>query len=83
MNDLISRQAALESQIKMVAEGLDWIPAFYIEQLPSAERRGRWEFNIDDEEWSWDYPYMCDQCREQAEKEFNFCPNCGAKMDGE
>ena len=54
-----------------------------IERLPSAERLGRWEFNIDDEEWSWDYPYMCDQCREQAEKEFNFCPNCGARMEVE
>ena len=49
---------------------------------PSAERFGRWKFNIDDEGWSWDYPYMCDKCGEWAEKEFNFCPNCGAKMEG-
>ena len=49
---------------------------------PSAERFGRWEFNIDDEGWSWDYPYMCDQCGEWAEKEFKFCPNCGVRMEG-
>lgn len=52
-----------------------------LKALPSAERHGRWEFNIDDEGWSWDYPYMCDQCGEWVEKEFNFCPNCGAKME--
>ena len=49
---------------------------------PSAERFGRWKFNIDDEGWSWDYPYMCDQCGEWAEKVFKFCPYCGAKMEG-
>lgn len=48
---------------------------------PSAERRGRWVFNIDDKGWSWDKPYMCDQCGEWVEKVFKFCPNCGAKME--
>lgn len=46
-----------------------------------AERRGRWKFNIDDKGWSWDKPYMCDQCGEWVEKVFKFCPNCGAKME--
>lgn len=55
----------------------------YLRQLPSAERRGRWIFNIDDKGWSWDKPYMCDQCGEWVEKVFKFCPNCGAKMQEE
>ena len=46
------------------------------------ERRGQWIFNIDDKGWSWDKPYMCDQCGEWAEKESKFCPSCGARMDG-
>ena len=89
MDDTISRQAAIDALGKVDDYG-DGIAfevlshaQMYISLLPSAERRGRWEFNIDDEEWSWDYPYMCDQCREQAEKEFNFCPNCGARMEVE
>ena len=53
----------------------------WLNELPSAERRGRWEFNIDDNRWSWDNPYMCDQCGEWAEKAFKFCPNCGARME--
>ena len=51
-----------------------------LENLPSAERRGRWTFDIDNRGWSWDKPYVCDQCGEWVEKEFKFCPNCGARM---
>lgn len=35
--DCISRQAALNSPVKMVSEGLDWIPAYHIKDLPSAQ----------------------------------------------
>jgi len=37
MDDLISRQAALNSTVTMVSEGLDWIPAYHIKDLPSAQ----------------------------------------------
>ena len=86
MDDLISRQAAIDA----VEEYFGDLPIVVhydmlqlIKKLHSAERRGRWEFNIDDEGWSWDYPYMCAQCGEWAEKVFKFCPNCGAQMDDE
>ena len=95
--DLISRQAAIDALEKQLdylqmlnkdenpkAEskwyGVNWARNT-IADLPSAERRGRWEFNIDDKGWSWDKPYMCDQCGEWVEKVFKFCPNCGAKME--
>lgn len=35
--DTISRQAALNSPVTMVSEGLDWIPAYHIKELPSAQ----------------------------------------------
>lgn len=47
------------------------------------ERRGRWELNIDDKGWSWDIPYVCDQCGKWNGIETPYCPHCGAKMDGE
>jgi len=37
MDDLISRQAALNSPVTMVSDGLDWIPAYHIKNLPSAQ----------------------------------------------
>lgn len=51
-------------------------------ELPVADvqevRRGRWEFNIDDEEWSWDEPFKCTQCGEWNGRETPYCPNCGS-----
>ena len=26
--------------------------------------------------------YECDYCGEETEKNYNYCPNCGAKMEG-
>ena len=46
-----------------------------------AERMGRWIFDIDDKRWSWNKPYMCDQCGKWNERISNYCPNCGARME--
>lgn len=37
--------------------------------------------------WIWDgydyeKPWVCSKCRGHSESETNYCPNCGAKMDG-
>ena len=86
MDDLISRQAAIDA----VEEYFGDLPIVVhydmlqlIKKLPSAERRGRWKFNIDDKGWSWDEPYVCDQCGKWNGIETPYCPHCGAKMDGE
>ena len=78
-NDTISRLAAINSPVKMVAEGLDWIPVFHLEQLPSAERRGRW---IDIEHAPNGLLYAtCSVCgKRQTIEATNYCGNCGADM---
>lgn len=38
-------------------------------------RHGRWDFDMSG---AW-----CSVCGEYSEGEWNYCPNCGAKMDGE
>ena len=40
--DAISRQAALNSPVAMVSDGLDWIPAYHIKGLPPAQPEQRW-----------------------------------------
>ena len=97
MDDLISRQAAINAidnlprsyrtkeQRARVGGYAD--VAMVIEELPSAERHGRW---IKDKNL-----YKCTACndllsvagwadcipKKQIYTAFKYCPNCGAKMD--
>lgn len=81
MDDLISRQAAIDALVKAIREdpyydsneainGLGVCDVRVIlNDLPSAERHGQW---ID---------LQCDQCGQVDMSKPNYCPNCGAKMD--
>ena len=86
MSDLISRQDAIDA-ISAILDNPNHAEFLYgdeicktLQDLPSAERRGRWEFNIDDEEWSWNVPFKCTQCGGWNNRETPYCPHCGAKM---
>ena len=64
-----------------------------VENAPAADVapvvHGRWEDSID--EWFETDVYTCSKCRESyvlvegtpKENLWHYCPNCGAKMDGE
>ena len=85
MDDLISRQAAIDvlatmqglctSKTALVQNSKIWQQ---IKDLPSAERRGRW---IDKDGGI----ATCSECGERwgVWSVMNYCPNCGARMDGE
>ena len=45
-------------------------------------KHGRWVFNKPPDDWIMSL-YTCDQCGHVEEGKPNYCPNCGAKMDGE
>lgn len=87
VGDMISRQAAIDAFEKRTH--IDWEslkilhPMFEVlEELPSAERRGRWIMRIDDL-FPEESMMECDQCHEEQPLtcDDNYCPNCGAKMD--
>ena len=45
---------------------------------------GRWEENVVIQaETMTLYDYTCSECSIVTNRESNYCPNCGAKMDGE
>lgn len=76
MSDLISRQAVKEQACMFF--GHEVIFANKIDLIPSADRpTGRWISNHDG---SWN----CSECglRVLVYAKGNFCPNCGAKMEG-
>jgi hypothetical protein len=89
--DCVSRQAVLNLAKFDGRDGLgSIIHAFDVEQLTSvtpAEKVGHW-IKIDDCSNS---GYYCSECRKRVVKEgwsdtvkiIKYCPNCGAKMEGE
>lgn len=83
MDDLISRQAALEAVTKYcIKNDLRELLAD-IECLPTAEpRKGKW-IGIDDEPCE---VWECDKCGHIVECDAtlalpNYCENCGARME--
>ena len=95
MNDLISREAAIDKLYKMLHdcfwaddEELDAVITT-LNDLPSAEperKTGRWRehYDRDDCMYFWD----CSVCHNISHKTFldktkyRYCPHCGAKMEG-
>lgn len=65
-----------EEATDYLAEYLDEIPAVDVQEI----RRGKWEEIRDAygqlEGW------MCKECGREMKAKENYCPNCGAKMDG-
>lgn len=63
---------------KGIAEGLDAIefadPAADVAPVV----HGRWVY-VDGES---EYFFLCNRCKKKEYWESNYCPNCGAKMDG-
>lgn len=80
--DLISRQAAIVA-VLYAKDDLD--AERLIKGLPSAQRKGKW---IATQEWGGrnyscsccKFSFMVDTC--MLEPMWNFCPNCGAIMEG-
>ena len=61
----------------------------YAEHLPTVDAvevvHGRWiEINPRKDVEGWiEFDYQCPVCKEVSWEESNYCPNCGAKMDGD
>lgn len=78
--DCISRQAVLNEMEIRRANG-DMITAGFIKGLPPVtpqQKMGQWIEHFD-ESGKW---YECDQCHSDWGGPVNYCPNCGAKMEG-
>lgn len=58
-----------------------------IEELPSAEpKKGKWIKADSQQYFRKHYPFFtCSECgyRKDSQKKWNYCPNCGCRMDAE
>ena len=86
VNDLISRAAAIEAftgkppeyyHTSYIVGELNSVPA--VDAVPVVH--GRWIFH-DDDIMPWVSSSECGICTDSTNKT-SYCPNCGAKMDGE
>ena len=82
MAEYINREEAIEAAKHAWAKGLE--PSQYIEIIPAADvapvRHGRWINTNSDSEF-----VQCCWCKYtvyEAWNVTNYCPNCGAMMDG-
>ena len=89
MAEYIEREAAYDDFEKCNRENPKWTPSrvkTLIARQKSADvspvRHGRWEWDTED-------IYRCSNCAEKSHvkevmghPEWDYCPNCGAKMDG-
>lgn len=92
MDDLISRQAAIDALVKWTHLTWEHLKIIYpmlnvLEELPSAERRGRWEA-IDRDCRGYAITYECSSCKQLITlpypmkwMDYDYCPNCGARME--
>lgn len=85
MADLIDRQALLRDIEKYHLS--DGMFQHWVEVQPSVEaepvRHGRWIDETFKPTGLVFHPYVCDQCGCHSESNFTYCPDCGARMDGE
>ena len=81
MSDLISRGKLfnLLAPVQTLGEAYG-----IIQGMPTVDavpvRHGKWVDDSNGIEGAWNY---CSVCGEQAIDLYDYCPNCGARMDGE
>ena len=84
MDEYIKREAVIEA---IMSEPPDaHYPQWYVDKIksiPAADvaevRHGQWLcVDTDTEQF-----FLCNRCKKKEYWESNYCPNCGAKMDGE
>ena len=85
MSDLISREAAINAPVRMISEGLDWVPVYHLRDLPPAEPEERTAKIVHSDVFG-DWVNMCGNCFEAGKKmglfhEQKYCYECGCKLD--
>lgn len=73
--DIIVKGITLRTVERMATETeIDDMPAADVEEV----RHGKWRDEREDFG-----TYVCSVCNRPCGNQYNYCPNCGAKMDGE
>lgn len=78
-----TRGGDFEDGVTFILEKLDAIPVADVQPV----RHGHWieEKTSFEDDWGvYNYIwYLCSECRSREKRNRKYCPECGAKMDGE
>ena len=79
MSDLIYRQALCEYALNQKDKSVTPNDMMRFPSAPPQRKKGRWSkpFNMGT------YKYQCSECEKLSRAMYDFCPNCGARMEGE
>lgn len=78
MPEMGARIAAMESAYNNTLNYIMQIPAADVEPVKHRE----WKEITTHNGCTYDYDCVCSECRRSGHPLDNYCPNCGAKMDG-
>lgn len=87
MDDLISRQAAIEVAMEELESGTYFDIPSKIKDLPSAQserKQGEWIEHHEPYTWMGYTYWTCSECgfgEDDNKVRSNYCPNCGAQME--
>ena len=60
-----------------------FVPEFDFDEVEEEQEMGEW-ISLDDFRGPYnEFGYKCSKCGEQNDYQDNYCPNCGARMEGE
>lgn len=77
MAEYIKKEDAIAALTKQIADALRLVTTYYVRPQDVVEKkRGEW-FDVGS------MSCRCSNCGCKANKEYSFCPNCGADMRGE
>ena len=76
MAEYIKKEDAIEAITKQITDALRLVTGYYVRPQDVVEKkRGEW-FDVGS------MSCRCSNCGCKANKEYSFCPNCGADMRG-
>ena len=83
VSELVEQKKVFDTIVD-VQPTVDAVPTEFHDKCMQIEIEKRFELELKEKHghWEWDGDYICSNCGERGHRnKWNYCPNCGAKMD--
>ena len=73
--EIISCQGDYKQALQILLDKIDTLPLINVKPVI----KGTWLFDDFDGDG---FDYQCSNCKRYSRRNYNYCPNCGAQMEG-